>query len=84
MRITVAEPYRSGICYVREDNKLGMVLDDYKLGNSLHGVATHEFVPDTRSGIPKVKSATRINQVESATTINYDAVISNKFGINDV
>ena len=39
---TVTGPYRGGIGYVREDNKLGMVLDDYRLGDSLEVVATRE------------------------------------------
>ena len=57
-----------------------MVRDDYKLGNSLNGVATHECCPDTRSEINQVKSTTTINKVESATAINYDEVARNKFG----
>ena len=40
--------------YVRKDNKLGMVRDDHKLGNSLNGVATHECCPDTMSEITNV------------------------------
>ena len=57
---TVTGPYRSGIGYAREDNKLGMVQDDYKLGNSLNGMATHECGPANRSEITKVKSAKTI------------------------
>ena len=61
MRSTITGPYRSGIGYVHKDNKLGMIRDDYKLCNSLNGVATHECCPDTMSEITKVKSATTIN-----------------------
>ena len=57
-----------------------MVRGDYKVGDSLNRVVTHEYVPATRSDIPKVKSATTINYVDSSTTINYDEVISNKVG----
>ena len=84
MRSTVTGPYRSGIGYVRKDNKLGMVQDDHKLGDSLNGAATHECCPDTMSEIKKVKSATMINQVESGTIINYDEVVINKVGDDDV
>ena len=49
MRSTITGPYRRGICYFREDNKLGMVRDDHKLGDSLNGVATHECCLDTMS-----------------------------------
>ena len=51
----------SGIGFFHEDNKLGMVQDDYKLGDSLNGVKTHECCLDTRCEITKVKSATMIN-----------------------
>ena len=57
-----------------------MVRDDYKLGNSLNVVAIHECGPATRSDIPKVKSATTINEVEYATTISYNEFFSNKVG----
>ena len=58
---TVIGTYRRGICYARKDNKLGMVRDDYKPGDSLTGVATYECCPDTRSEITKVNYATTIN-----------------------
>ena len=61
MRSTVTGTYRIVIDYVRENNKLGMVLYDYKLGDSLNGVATHECGPTTRSEMTQVKSATTIN-----------------------
>ena len=61
-----------------------MVRDDYKLGDSLNGVATHECCPDTMSEITKVKSATTINYVGSGTIINYDEVVINKVGDEDV
>ena len=61
MQINVTGPYRSGIGYVSKDNKLVMFRYNYKLGNSLNGVATHEYGPDTRSEISKVKSAKKIN-----------------------
>ena len=61
-----------------------MVRDDYKLINLLNGVATHEFGPDTRSKIHNVTYATAIKKVDSATTINYDEVVSNKVGDDDV
>ena len=61
MRSTVTGPYRSVIGYVCKDNKLGMVQDDHKLGDSLNRVATHECFPDTRSEITKVNSSTTIN-----------------------
>ena len=61
MRSTVTGTYRSGIGYFREDNKLAMVLDDYKLGNSLNGVATNDCGPATRSEITKVESVKTIN-----------------------
>ena len=64
-----------GIGYVRKDNKLGMVQDDYKLGDSLNGVATHEFCPYIRNYITKV---------ESAMTIKYDEVVSNNVDDDDV
>ena len=38
-----------------------MVQYDYKLGNSINGVATHECGPDTRSDITKVKYVKTIN-----------------------
>ena len=38
-----------------------MVQDEYKLGDSLNGVATRECCPDTRSEITKFKSAMTIN-----------------------
>ena len=80
MHITVNGPHRSGIGYVREDNRIGMIQDDYKQGNSLNGVGTHQCASATSSDIPKVKSATMINQVEPVTTINYDEVVINKVG----
>ena len=52
-----------------------MVRDDYELGDSLNVVATHDYFPDTRS---------EINSVDSAMTINYDEVVSNKVGDDDV
>ena len=58
MRSTVTGPYRSGICYAHKDKKLGMIWDDYKIGDSLKGVETHEYGPATRSEINKVKYAT--------------------------
>ena len=61
MYSNVTGPYRSGIGYVRKDNKLGMVRYDYRLGNSLNGVATHKCGTATRSEITKVKSAKTIN-----------------------
>ena len=61
MKITDTGPYRSGTGYVRKYNKLGMVRDDYKIGDSLNGVETHECCPSTRSEITKVKYATTIN-----------------------
>ena len=57
-----------------------MVRGDYKVGDSLNRVVTHEYVPATRSDIPKVKSATTINEVEYATTISYNEFFSNKVG----
>ena len=77
-------PYWIGKGYVRKDNKLGMVQQDYKLGYSLNGVATHECFPDTMSEITKVKSATKINQVGSGTITNYYEVVSNKVDDDDV
>ena len=50
---TVDVPYKRGIGYIYEENKLGMVRDDYKLGDSLNGVATHECCPAIRSEITK-------------------------------
>ena len=38
-----------------------MVRDDYKLFDSLNRVATHACCPDTRSEIPKAKSAKKID-----------------------
>ena len=61
MRSTVTGTYRSEIGYVHKDNKLGMVQDDHKLGNSLNGVAKYECCQDTGSDITKVNSATMIN-----------------------
>ena len=61
MRSTVTGTYSSQIFYVHKENKLGIVLDDYKLGNSLNGVATHGCGPDTRSEITKVNSEKTIN-----------------------
>ena len=61
-----------------------MVRDNYKLGDSLSRVATHECGPTTRSEITKVKSATPIHLVGSATTINYDEFIRKNVGDNDV
>ena len=81
---TVTGTYRSGIGYVHKDNKLGIVQDDYKLGNSLNGLATHECCQDTRSEITKVTSETTINQVDSTTTKQYYEVISKKVGDDDV
>ena len=52
-----------------------MVLDDYKPGGSLNGVAKHECCPDTRSEITKVKFATKIK---------YDEVVIIKVGNYDV
>ena len=57
-----------------------MVRDDYKVGYSLNIVATHEYGPATRSEITNVKSATTIKQVDSAMTIKYDELFSNKVG----
>ena len=68
MHDVVTGPHRSGIIvvrrsgmlfvrkdnklgYVRKDNKLGMVRDDYKLGDSLNRVATNEHCQTPRSGI---------------------------------
>ena len=59
--ITVTGPYRSVIDYIGKDNKLVMVRYDYKLGNSLNGVVTHEYFPATRSNIDNIKSATTMN-----------------------
>ena len=53
MHITVTGTYLSVIVYVHEDNKLGIIRDDYKLGNSLNRVATNECGPATRSEITK-------------------------------
>ena len=50
MRCTVNGPYRSGIGYVRKDNKLGMVQDGYKLGNALNGIATHVLIVSDQVG----------------------------------
>ena len=50
----------SGIGYVREYNKLGMVRDDYKLDNSLNRVTTHECGTSTKSDMTKVKSVNTI------------------------
>ena len=61
-----------------------MTQDDYKLGNSLNGVATQEYLPATINEITKVKTATTMNYVDSRTTINYDEVVSNKVGDYDV
>ena len=61
MRRTGTGPYMSGIGYVRKDYKLGMVQDDFKLGDSLNGVATHEFGTANMSWITKVKSTNKIN-----------------------
>ena len=61
MQSTVTRPYRSGIGYFRKDNKLGMVPDDHKLGDSLNVVATHECDTATRSEITKVISAMTMN-----------------------
>ena len=61
MHITVTGTYLSVIVYVHEDNKLGIIRDDYKLGNSLNRVATHECGPATRNEINKVNYAKKIN-----------------------
>ena len=57
-----------------------MVRDNYKLGDSLNGVATYECGPTTGSEITKVKSTITINQVDSATKISYDELIRNNVG----
>ena len=84
MRSTVTGPYRSGIGHACKYNKLGMVRDEYEIGNSINRVITHKCGPATRSDIYKINSVTTINWVESATTINYDEVVSNKVGDDDV
>ena len=61
MQSTVTGSYRSVIGYVQKDSKLGIFRDHYKLGDSLYGVATHEFCPYTRIEITKVKSRKTIN-----------------------
>ena len=44
-------PYRSVIGYVSEDNKLDLVRYEYKQGDSLNKVATHDYGPSNRSEI---------------------------------
>ena len=75
MQRTVTGTYRSGI---------GMVRCEYKIRSSLNRVATHEFCQSTCSEITKIMSATMTKYVESATTINYDEVVRNKVGDDDV
>ena len=64
--------------------KISIFQDNYKLGKSINGVATHECFKATRSEITNVKAAITINYVESTAIMNYDVVVRNKVGDDDV
>ena len=70
----------SGIGYVCEYKKKGLVQDDFRQGNSLNGVTKHDCGPSTRIEITKVKYTTTITLVDSKNTIKYDEFFRNKVG----